>query len=204
MFDDLIAIGQQLGIFEYLKNKLIARPDEATKALSGVLEELSKTFTAIDGELINYLSIWFDKNDPKEITEQRKKLIELEGGGARVRIANAVGHCHTIKSIYDRYINTWLSRLEPEHHNELKRIFATLCQADFNFVGATDQLAVWLQEHASMTLKVMSDKDPQSANQLIDEHRKEIGETRKELSKITVELYKMNGEITSATKALNV
>ena len=54
-----------------------------------------------------------------------------------------------------------------------------------------------------MTLKVMRDKDPQSANQLIDAHRKEIGETRKELSKITVELYKMNGKITSATKALN-
>ena len=147
MFDDLIALGRQLGVFEYLKNKLIARPDEATKALSGVLEELSKTFTALDVELTNYLSIWFDKNDQKGIVEQRKKLIELEGGGARVRIANAVGHCHVIKSIYDHYMNTWLSRLEPEHHKELKEIFGTLCDADFNFVGATDQLAVWLQNH---------------------------------------------------------
>jgi len=202
MFEYLIGLGQQLGAFKYLKDKLIARPDEAAKAFSEVLEELSKTFKALDDEITNYLCMWFDNEDRKAIEEQRKTLIGLEGGNVRVNMAKARGHCSKIDSIYEKYMNTWLQDIDSNKKNEIQTLFNRLSGADSLFITATEDLAIWIENQATQTLDYLGRQDFPGANQQISQARNQIVSTRRELARVTTELYQHNADFIKTTHAL--
>ena len=98
---DLVEVSDKLGLIHAVKSKLVRQPDPAADHLLAVLEEILKIYLAFEAELARYLSLTLE---PAEIAEERKTLVELEGGQVSARMAGARGHCGKIYNIYRRYL----------------------------------------------------------------------------------------------------
>jgi hypothetical protein len=83
-FKFLIDLADQLGVIQLVKDKLLRQPDPAADKLVVVLAELSKVYGVIEGELVKYLSLYFDHQ--QGLHDERAVLLTLEGGQLRMRV----------------------------------------------------------------------------------------------------------------------
>jgi hypothetical protein len=83
-FKFLIDLADQLGVIQLVKDKLLRQPDPAADKLVVVLAELSKVYGVIEGELVKYLSLYFDHQQGPH--DERAVLLTLEGGQLRMRV----------------------------------------------------------------------------------------------------------------------
>lgn len=203
MLSGLFSLVQDLGILDSLKYKLFPQPDPAAEKLAEILKELSKTYEAIDSELTNYLSIWFDDKDSKMIAEQRRNLIGLEGGSVKVRVAEARGHCSKIKSIYKRDLQRRFKKfLNKQEYESIECIFENLDSADFAFISSIDQLTFWLEDRANCILDLIGQMNYTAANNEIENDRRQVRDTRLSLSHAMKELYQPQAEFIILSSAL--
>jgi ferritin len=203
MISGIYEIAQNLKLFDEVKSKLIQQPDPAAKYLTEVLQELAKTYQAIDEEISNYLGIWFDSNDLTNLREQRHTLISLEGGKVSVRMAEARGHCSKIKSIFERFLDTWFKRIfDKDEYNNVDNLFKNLYHWDNFLIQTLDSLADWLQTNASDVLSHISKQDFNQANDKINQDRTSILQDRRDLSEIMKILYELQASLIETSKAL--
>ena len=191
--DAAIHLDQQLGIVRGLKNKLVRQRDAAADKLVTVLEEISKIYGAIDNELSDYLSLYFDGNDQWQ--DDRGVLVQLEGGTLEIRLGEARGHCHKIGAIHDKYLRRWFDRvLNSDEAQELNAIFGMLSQSDFAMIQQINFLVSWLAPEAEATLDLVDDGKLQEADQRIRTARKRVLPTRRATTKAVAQLRELQAE----------
>lgn len=203
MFLLALDLARELGILDRVKNKLIKKPDPALKYLANVIEEIYKTYCALDSELTNYLGVWFDLNDPTSNANNRRILIGLEGGNIRVRMAQSRGHCSKIKPIYDRYLNPWFAKaLDAQEFNDIENLFTHLTTGDSEIIYTIDKLAEWLETRANLILDIVGQGRYQDANYEIERDRLMALPYRKDISEALRILYQVQAEIIELTGAI--
>lgn len=203
MFKDLLEVANNFGVFETIKQKLINQPDPAAKHLTEVVGELSKAYRAIDDELAEYLSIWFDKDDNRGLVDQRKLLIKLKGGKVEADMAEIRPSCKKIKSIYERFLKGWLTNtLRGEEANKTKDIFEKFDIIDDAFILAADELASWLTKKANSLLIIVNNRNWQTANNKIIQDEQEISSTRYDLTQAIKKLHGFKADFMEISKAI--
>lgn len=194
---------KDLGIFDKLKNKLIAQPDIAGKHLAEVLGELVKTFEAIDIELVNYLGIWFDPTNPAQRATERRKLLEFTGDRVKVRMNQARGHCHKIANIYETYLDKWFKRvLNANEYYSMDSLFEKLGSSDDSLIYRINRLSDWLKNNANEILNLLDENNYALANEKIRKDRLEVDPQREKLAKIIDKMQKLQAKFVEITKTL--
>jgi hypothetical protein len=190
--NDAADFAAKLGIFKLLKDKLIKRPDVAAEQLAGILEELGKTFEAMDTEVVNYLSLWFDENNPGQVAQERKKLYELEGGKISARVGKVRVHCHKIAEINKDYLDKWFVKaFSPSEHKAISETFSLLGTGDSYFNCVIDSLAKWLAERAQNIQNILDQRQYERANEELQKERKEALPQRNALSQAMRDFYEL-------------
>lgn len=195
MFDiaTIIDLADKLGIIQALKAKLLRQPDKAADKLVLVLDELSKVYTAIEAELVRYLSLHFDPGEG--LQEDRATLLTLEGGQLESRVSEARGHCHKISTIYNKYLDSWFHRaLNPDEARMLKEVFDDLGDADSGMLFVLDQMVKWLSNEAMETLNLVDDNKLDEANHRIKEARNNVLSARRAISKAMYDMRNLQSE----------
>ncbi len=177
---DLVDLSDKLGIIQVVKSKLINQPDPAADHLFAALEEISKIYLALEIELTRYLSLTLE---PDQKAEERKALIELEGGQITARMSAARGHCSKIFNIYQRYLTPWFQRvLAPEEQSMMQKLFSDLSVADRGMIDIISKVSMWLEARATETLNLIDADNFQSAKQRVRKAREEVAPARKAIS----------------------
>lgn len=195
MFDigTIIDLADKLGIIQALKAKLLRQPDKAADKLVLVLDELSKVYTAIEAELVRYLSLHFDPSEG--LQEDRATLLTLEGGQLESRVSEARGHCHKISTIYYKYLDSWFHRaLNPDEARMLKEVFDDLGNADSGMLFVLDQMVQWLSNEATETLNLVDDNKLDEVNHRIKEARNNVLPARRAISKAMYDMRNLQSE----------
>jgi hypothetical protein len=84
MLNKVIDLADRFGVIDGVKGALLKQPDKAYAKLAEALDELAKTVSALDGEMVRYLSLHFHSED--SISQGRAVLLSMEG---RQAIVNA-------------------------------------------------------------------------------------------------------------------
>jgi hypothetical protein len=193
----VIDLANQLDVLRVIKGKLLRQPDAAAERLVIVLEELSKIYTAIESELVEYLSLYFD-NDSAQA--ERAVLLRLEGGEISSRASAASGHCHKIKNIYDRFLDPWFQKvLSRGEIDNVRKLFELLGDFDRSVVVDLDVVARWLTQEATATLNLVNAKKYDYANDRICTARKEVLPVRQAITNAIIELRKLQAEFIGST-----
>ena len=191
-FSAMVDLADKLDVFQAIKEKLLRQPDAAAERLVVVLEELSKIYIAIESELVDYLSLYFEDEGVKA---ERVALLRLEGGQISTRIDEARGHCHKIANIYHRFLDPWFQRiLSRGELDTLRNLFDLLASSDECMVRELDKVAIWLGQQASITLNFVNAKKYSEANNQVCEARKEILPVRQAISKAMSELRRLQAD----------
>lgn len=204
--DFLLDIIDKFNIIKLVKSKLIKQPDPAAEKLVTALEELSKIYTALESEISRYLSIYFDRaQSAEERKDERKNLIELEGGEIVARMGKARGHCGKIWNIYVKYLTPWFDKLlSPKEQEKMQSLFRELSEIDSHMVDAINEVADWLTRQAHDTLNLVDANPPQieKANQYISEARRDIFETRRAIENSMRTLLDLQAEFIGISGAV--
>jgi hypothetical protein len=91
-----------------VRDKLVRQNELLTAKLAEVLDELARMVSALDEEIMHYLSLSF--ND-ETVVPGRTVLLGLEAGQSMVRMGEACGHCYKIANVYYRI--TLYEEVEP-------------------------------------------------------------------------------------------
>src|SRR5262245_9357590 len=121
-------IEESINVINRLAAKLKADPDAAAAKLADALGEIEKTCRALDDALQKFLLLAFDPQ-PANVAP----LLDIGGNRLVVTVESGRGHCHEIKSIYDRYLDRWFDRVfkkDTQERKELRQLFSTLGDAD--------------------------------------------------------------------------
>ncbi len=200
----LVEIADKLGVIELVKNKLINQPDPAFDNLVVVLEEISKIYSSLDTELSAYLAIRFDPAmSPRERQDAERRLIELEGGAVRARMAAARGHCSKIGNIYSRHLRGWFSMvLSPAENQLMRELFQSLEEYDGIVIGAIDSVAGWLADQAHVTLSHVRQDNWKEANRVIRQARWDILPDRRRIAEAMMRLRQLQAEFIEVSAAI--
>lgn len=193
----ILDLADKLGVIQAVKGKLIRQPDAAADKLVLVLDELSKIYTAVETELVRYLSLSFDPGE--NLAEERAALLSLEGGQLMARVAEARGHCHKIGNIYWKYLEPWFGRvLRGDEQEMLKSVFMDLSNADVGMIRLLDELVDWLAPKATETLDLVDGAKFDEANQMVRAARKEVAPVRQTIAKAVAELRNLQADFIAA------
>ena len=87
----IIKLAKDLNLIQQVRGKLMRQNEPAAEKLAEVLDELAKMVSALDEEIVRYLSLSF--ND-ETVVAGRTVLLGMEAGQSMVRMGEAHGHCH--------------------------------------------------------------------------------------------------------------
>jgi hypothetical protein len=202
MFDKIVEMADKLGVIQSVRQKLLTQPDPAASHLVVALDEVYKIYIALEGELVAYLSLWIDAENP-ELRRDRIALMHLEGGEIAARVARARGSCTKITNIYDRYLTGWFKRvLSPTEAAELAVVFRDMHQFDSQMVNAIEEMAAWLTTEAETTLDLVTNGDLAGASArvlrarvTVKDDRRAIAAAMRDLTELQVEFIAMSGAI---------
>lgn len=191
--DLLINLTDKLGIIDIVKSKLIKQPDPAAEKMAIALEEMAKIYGAINSELIQYLSIWFDETgNASDRGREYAILIGLEGGEIKARLGKARGHCKKIGNIYNKFLSPWFHQLlSPEESGMMTDLFMSLDEFDGIMLDTIDALVSWLTDKAQRTLELVDNEMFVDANNFVRDARKEILPQRHAISDALSHLYEL-------------
>ncbi len=203
---NLTDLADKLGIFDVVKSKLMSQSDSAADKLVVVLEEIFKVYSALDTEISSFLSTYFDASQTtKERQDERRHLIELEGGKIVARMSKASGHCKKIQNIYNKYLVTWFDKaLALDEREKMKSLFRELDELDGDMMRAFRQMAEWLSKEAQETLDLV-DATPSriaDANKRIHDARRTISKDRRNISQAMRVLFDLQAEFVAASGAV--
>ncbi len=200
---DVTDIGDKLGIFQAVKEKLLKQPDPAAQKLVTVLDEIYKIYSSLEAELPQFLALSFDASDPEGLAQERAKLLSLEGGEITARMGQTRGHCAKIGNIYTRYLSPWFQRvLQKADIEMLGELFRSLDQFDGKMVVAVDQVADWLTKESAAVLNLVDAQDyvaaearVRAARHLILPQRRATAKTMRGLLDLQAEFIELSGAL---------
>lgn len=170
------------GILATAMNRLGANPEpDALDAMSVVLDEISKLYLLIDGELTRFLSLSFD--DAGQLASDREVLLSLEGGKIHARAMEARGHCQKISFLFGSRLRGWLAaRLSGDAMARVEQAFGVLASSDADMAYAIHLLADWLGGKAQETLDALDDGDSNRARAIVRAARRDCLQMRQKLA----------------------
>lgn len=192
------SIDQVDGLTAVLKHaiaELGVNPEpDALDAMGVVLDEISKLYLLIDGELTRFLSLSFD--DAGQAAHDREVLLSLEGGKIHARAMEARGHCHKIAYLYTSRLRAWLgARLAPEAMGRIDRAFGALGMSDADMAYAIHLLADWLGTKAQETLDALDGGDPVAARGIVKAARRDCLDMRRKVARTVSEMRDIQAEL---------
>ena len=182
MLNTILDLATRFGAIDSIANALISQPDKAAGNLAVVPDELTKTVTALNGEIARFLGLHFDV--AQSIAPGRVVLLGMEVGHSAVRINEARGHCHKIRNIYHAHLDKWFDRVfsgSSAERNSIRTIFDGLGTADDYMIAAMREVSGWLEREAEAVLDRVDAGDHSGANQLIHSARLTVKPVRKAL-----------------------
>ncbi len=194
-------IDDALGIIARLAAKLKADPDLAAHKLAEALREVSKTFEAVDGAMVDYFELAFDKD---ALDKGSAALLEISGGGLKTKVEEGKGHCHRIETIYMNHLNRWFERVfkkDTKAYNDIALAFGRLGTADYDafedLTVAADELTARSQKLLQLlaSKKAHADKKAE-AKKLIMADFKEFSDLRSHMTDTMTKLQKLRADFT--------
>jgi hypothetical protein len=147
-----VDILEKLGVKERILSKLLNRPDEAAALLAVALNEVRRSFEALQDAMlqVSYLGV-----KGIDDADMRRTLDRFTTGSIRVELQTAKGRCRMIGNIYGRHLNGWFGQvLRSSDADDIRLIFNDLADVDSRFLFAADELvqttgvlAARMQEH---------------------------------------------------------
>ena len=196
----LIKLAKDLDLIKQVRGKLLRQNEPAAEKLAEVLDELAKMVSALDEEIVRYLSLSF--ND-ETVVAGRTVLLGMEAGQSMVRMGEARGHCYKINTIYDKYLKRWFhDALDQKEAQQLDFLFDTLNMADSAMLNAMESVTHWLSEEARQTLDQVDFNDLIGANQRIRNARADVRDARIQLTEALSSLRSMQAEFIAAAKII--
>ncbi len=197
---DFADMSDKLGLLQVVKGKLLRQPDAASEKLLAALEEVRKIYQAFDQELTRYFALTLE---PDQLAEDKRTLMELEGGQTAARMSAARGHCSRIENIYDRFLHPWFDRvLAPDESSLMAGLFSDLASVDNLLLDMIDQLAGWLAETAGKTLELVDKGDIPAAQKQIAEARRQTIRQRRAISTAMQRINETEADFVEASGAV--
>lgn len=185
LYDALGVIGEVLG-------RLRGQPDVAALKLAEALDEIGKTYQAVDKAITDFLRLGIDQDGLEKGSEL---LLKMQGGGLAVEVEKGRGHCHVISNIYDKYLDRWFNRalLDPDLRS-MQAVFADLRVSDFTVFDMMTSIAYKLQHSADEVLKKVQNEQADEAKDEVMAAGKELLPIRIAMSEGLRLLYTLKGE----------
>jgi hypothetical protein len=161
-----------------------------------VLQELSKTFDAIQLEFKLYLAL--DFSGPN-LPAARKQLLELEGGEIFKQVGAARARSGKLGSIYRDQLQPWFAgqELTDQDRINLDSLFTALGDSDpTQIIPAMEEVSTWVMEKANKTLTHVDDGELDQAESEVRAARLEVLSLRQAMSKINGELLDLEAQFT--------
>jgi hypothetical protein len=201
--DKLFDVANRLGVIEAVKRKLVKQPDPAAAKLVTVLEEISKIYTAMEGELTTYFALFFDESDPKQLAKERANLARLEGGEIQARMGEARGRCTKITNIYERYLTPWFGRvLNPDEAEQLRALFREMAEFDAHMIDGITDLGQWLTTEAAQTSDLVEDEEYAEANARVRSAVRQIRPLRERIAESMMQIRRLESEFIEISGAV--
>jgi len=184
------------GTLVQLVDRLKAQPDTAAVHMNRALDEIKKTCVAFD-DAVNAFAEFVDQ--PRVAT-----LIRLQGGHLAQDVESGRGHCHVVKQIYDRYLNTWFQRAfgDPNERIMVEHIFTTFEQGDTDLFHWLTMLAVELQAEATALIPLYRAQDHATVHANAWRVLDELAPVQREINNLGAALFKLRNELLDVTAAL--
>jgi hypothetical protein len=199
---DLADVADQLGIIQAVKRRLVSTPDPAATKLSLVLDEMLQVYCVLDGEITGYLALWLDPASNR-FSEDRKRLVGLEGGALTAQLRTAKAACSKIWNIYERYLSGWFNKVtSPTEAKLLDSMFRQLSNMDSEMIAAIDAVAAWLERSAKIAMDLVTNKELEQAQRHIELARLEIHPVRRELSRAVQMLFELQSSFLEVSRAV--
>jgi hypothetical protein len=159
---------EALGVIERLLAKLRAQPDIAAVKLSDALNEIVKTYRAVDQALNAYASLAIDED---ALTTRSQELLTIAGGSLSVQVEDGRGSSFKIYNIYQVHLKRWFERvLNSAEQSEIERVFiwpGGLGDADETLFLRLTDLVKQLEDEAKNVLTLVIEKHPDQAKQSV-------------------------------------
>lgn len=201
----LIDLTEQLNAVREVSAKLTEKHDPRAENLVTVLQELSKTFDAIELELKIYLAL--DFSDQNRLAA-RKDLIALEGGEIFKQVGEARARSGKLGSIYRDELQPWFAgeqELTDQERTNLDMLFTTLGASDpAQIVPAVEEVSKWLTKKAQVTLLHVDKKEFNEAGSDVRAARLEVLSLRQAMFKASAELRELEIMFTPTGKEPDV
>ncbi|RSM74232.1 hypothetical protein DMB66_02145 [Actinoplanes sp. ATCC 53533] len=201
MFDAVYGLAELTGRLNAVRQvsvKLLRNdPGHSADQLVTVLQEVSKTFSAFELDLVRYLSLQFQATTRDR---DRRELVALEGGAARQRSGEFRARCSKIGVLYHQVLRGWFmsSPISPDELRELDELFLALEDSDGNvIIPAVSELAAWIENKVSETLSLVDDGRFDDADAYVIAARHEILPLRREMGRIVGEFRDLEFQFTA-------
>jgi hypothetical protein len=194
---ELTNLTDELDIVRQVSAKLMKKPSSGAENLVTALQELSKTFDAIDLELKRYLALDFSEpNRPAA----RKDLVALEGGEIYKRVGDARARSGKIGSIYREELQPWFvseKELTDQERADLGALLTNLGNSDYSeIVPAVQEVSEWLTKKAEATLSHVDAGHYDKAVEDVRAARREVLSLRQAIWKTSAELRDLEIQFT--------
>jgi len=158
-------IDHALGLIEKLLGKLRAKPDIAALKLSAALDEIVKTYRAVDEAFTTYVSLALDDG---ALRAGARQLLAIAGGNLSVRVSEGGGHCHVIGNIYDKHLKRWFEKVfNGDEQQQMSIVFRRFNDVDGDLFYKLADLARQMEEDATTVLRLVMAGDDQGARQQV-------------------------------------
>jgi hypothetical protein len=192
----LTNLKEQLNAVREVSAKL-KKHSAGAENLVTALQELSKTFDAIQLELKTYLALDFSEpNRPAA----RKDLLKLEGGEIFKQVGAARARSGKLGSIYRDELQPWFAaeqELTDQERTKLDSLFRTLGDSDpTDIIPAMEEVSNWLTEKAQETLSHVDKEEFGQAQSEVRAARLEVLSLRQAMAKTSGELLDLEVQFT--------
>jgi hypothetical protein len=161
-------VDEALGLIERLLAKLRAQPDIAAVKLSAALDEIVKTYRAVDQAFNTYASLVIDEN---ALTTRSQELLTIAGGSLGVQVEEGRGNCSKIYNIYQDHLKRWFERaFNKEEQLAIEMAFIWpdgLSDVDNTLFRELTNLAMQLENEAKDVLELVIEKRHDQARQSV-------------------------------------
>jgi hypothetical protein len=187
---------EAVGVIEKLLGKLRAQPSIAAVKLSAALDEVRKTYSAVDQAFNAYASLAIDEN---ALTTRSQELFAIAGGSLDVEVEAGRGSSSAIRNIYEKYLKRWFEKaFNQEEYSEIERAFTHsggLEDADGFLFYVLTGLAGQLKNEAQGVKNLVMEKRFDEARESIRSTTKTLTPVQQEMARAMVRIYKLQGEL---------
>ena len=137
---------------------------------------------------------FYDKMSAEEERDARKILTDLEGGAAKVRVAESRGHSTKIRNIYNKFLDPFFQRVFQGENVQMSWLFNDIEDVDGVMIKFMNSMSDYLQQTAAETNRPFNSGDRVAAQQSIRDAAIEMRFVRKQLVDTLVHLRNLQAD----------